>query len=193
MAINNTISEYFAEPNLPQKYIETLGAPFGERYVYQIFMQGINVLPNIPSSAEGSELTARIKEESEGLYYISEFYYVKTEGEWVYVDGEIISQWTEKKESSNVFLYEDSEGYLIYEEQRVSYAQIDNFTKAGVIPWLVKRESVNKYAPLANLGMINEVFGVTFKLGVEVYSYKTQYPTDDDFLRSTNVEEQPVV
>ena len=95
-----TISDWFAEPNLPQKYTESLGAPFGDRYVYTIFMQGINVLPEIPSSAEGSELTARIKVVDENTYRITEYYYIKEEGEWVESGEKTISEWTEEEESS---------------------------------------------------------------------------------------------
>lgn len=93
-----TISDVFAEPNLPQQYVETLGAPFGDRYVYTIFMQGINVLPEIPSSAEGSELTARVKEQDGNKYRIVEFSFVKQEGEWT-LDGDskTISEWTEEE------------------------------------------------------------------------------------------------
>lgn len=136
------VSAYFAEPNLPQQYVETLGAPFGDRYVYTIFMQGINVLPEIPSSAEGSELTARVKEENGNEYLIMEYYFVKQEGEWV-KDGKpkTISEWTKETESSggggNVFLQADENNYLVTQDSTpVSVSLITNWIDTGAMPWL---------------------------------------------------------
>ncbi len=136
------VSNYFAEPNLPQQYIETLGAPFGDRYVYQIFMQGINVLPEIPSSAEGSELVARVKEKNGNQYAITEFYFVKQEGKWI-VDGrKDISEWTEETESSgsggNVLLYLNNGRVFDRYLNPILYKDFDDYVRKRNIVWIIK-------------------------------------------------------
>lgn len=144
------ISAYFAEPNLPQQYTESLGAPFGDRYVYTIFMQGINVLPEIPSSAEGSELTARVKEENGNEYLIMEYYFVKQEGEWV-KDGvpKTISEWTKETESSGsgdsvVWLIDDQSVLRIPQSRKsATFTDVQNYLGEGKVVVIKRRNSLD--------------------------------------------------
>ena len=177
---SNTISLYFAEPNLPQKYVETLGAPFGDRYVYTIFMQGINVLPEIPSSAEGSELTARVKEvnDTNGIQYkIAEYYFSKQEGEWVAdSDPKIISEWTEEPSGGggNVILFINDDN-LVNGTAPVTLMDLADLLANNKVPWVESKASLLPY--LSNRGGSSGFFA-TFGNVNETIEFGASSPTE---------------
>lgn len=173
---SNIISPLFAEPNLPQQYTESLGAPFGDRYVYTIFMQGINALPDIPSSAEGSELTARIKEVDGNNYRIMEYYYVKQEGEWVADGDDQISSWTEEEESSGgggiVWLRGNEADGVVY--------LVDNSGKSvtynDVNGWVNEGKLIVTFAESTETGFVKSFYWVDF---IGFSSVENVYAVDD--------------
>lgn len=177
MATNNTISEYFAEPNLPQQYTESLGAPFGDRYVYTIFMQGINVLPEIPSSAEGSELTARVKEVNGNQFRITEYYFIKQEGEWV-TDGDpkTISEWTEEPSGGggNVILNINDDN-LVNGTTPVTLMDLAEMLLNNKVPWVQSEASLLPY--MSSRGGSTSVFA-TFGNVNETIEFGASSPTE---------------